>query len=77
MLNACRIYSGLGPQPLYNLFTVNENGLTPFWWMSKSTTVNDYGFKPFANGGCQMADLTWNDPFVSFMRSFFRVDSPS
>ena len=30
MHNACRIYSGLGPQPLYNLFTVNENGFTPF-----------------------------------------------
>ena len=30
MQNACRIYSGLGPQPLYNLFTVNENGFTPF-----------------------------------------------
>ena len=36
MQNACRIYSGLGPQPLYNLFAVNE-----------------YGFTPFANGGCQ------------------------
>ncbi len=23
------------------------------WWMSKSITVNKYGFKPFANGGCQ------------------------
>ena len=30
MQNACRIYSGLGPQPLYNLFTVNENRFTPF-----------------------------------------------
>ena len=23
------------------------------WYMSKSTTVNEYGFTPFANGGCQ------------------------
>ena len=24
------IYLGLGPQPLYNLYTVNENGFTPY-----------------------------------------------
>ena len=49
MQNACRIYSGLGPQPLYNLFAVNEYGFTPFAnaWMSKSTTVNKNGFTSF------------------------------
>ena len=30
MQNHRRIYSGLGPQPLYNLHTVNKNGFTPF-----------------------------------------------
>ena len=28
--NAFRIYSGLGLQPLCNLYTVNKNGFTPF-----------------------------------------------
>ena len=82
----------MGLVPLYNLFTVNKNGFTPFaigrcqsllqttsmgshpllledvkvyysqrvwvhtlcyWKMSRSTTVNEYGFTPYAIGRCQ------------------------
>ena len=67
MQNACRIFSGLGPQPLYNLYTVNGRcqsllqstrmGSHPLLMVDvkvKSTTVNEYGFTPFASGGCQV-----------------------
>ena len=64
MQNACRIFSGLGLQLLYNLYTVNGRcqillqstrmGSHPLLMMDVKVYYSQRdGFTPFANGGCQ------------------------